>query len=118
VLRWRPWFRKFFVVERGDPPVTAIGKADASRYLDWRRTRRGGRGAGPVSQRTLCKDFAVLRTLFGWAVEHREYRPDNPVVRHQFDLSSTSVRPKHCCLASAMAPQSRGSSDTATTTPA
>jgi len=75
------WFRKFFVDGAGDPLVTEVGKADVSRYIDWRRTHRGGRGTGPVSQRTLRKDFAVLHTVFTWAVEHREYRPDNPVVR-------------------------------------
>lgn len=75
------FFRRYFVDQRGNPLVTAVRKTDVSRYLDWRRTQRGGRGEGPVSQRTLRKDYQTLGTLFEWAVQEREYRADNPVVK-------------------------------------
>jgi integrase len=75
------WFRKFFVDAAGDPRAADVGKADVSRYLDWRRVHRGGRGKGPVSQRTLRKDYATLHTVFEWAREDREYVATNPVTR-------------------------------------
>ncbi len=75
------YFHRFFVEQHGDPLVTAVRKTDVSRYLDWRRTQRGGGGKGPVSQRTLRKDYQTLGTIFEWAVQEREYRPDNPVVK-------------------------------------
>lgn len=75
------WFRRFFCASGFDPLVTAVRKVDVGRYLDWRRTQRGGGGDGPVSQRTLRKDYATLRTIFEWASQEREYRPDNPVVK-------------------------------------
>ena len=74
-------FRRFFVDEGGNPLVAAVEKADVARYLDWRRVHRGGKGKGPVSQRTLRKDYAVLCTLFEWAVESRDYRAKNPVTK-------------------------------------
>jgi integrase len=73
------FFRRFFVEQHGNPLVTAVRKTDVSRYLDWRRTQRGGTGKGPVSQRTLRKDYQTLGTLFEWAVQAREYRANNPV---------------------------------------
>lgn len=73
-------FRKYFVEMRGDPTIASVGQSDVGAFIDWRRTRRI-KGDEPLGQRTLMKDFAVLHTLFAWAVESREYRRDNPVVK-------------------------------------
>lgn len=73
-------FRRYFVELRGDPTIASVAPSDVAAFIEWRRTSRV-KGDEPLSQRTLRKDFAVLHTLFAWAVESREYRKDNPVAK-------------------------------------
>ncbi|GJG86825.1 hypothetical protein tb265_20060 [Gemmatimonadetes bacterium T265] len=71
--------RAFFVLQRRNPRVDAVTRADVVAFLAWRRTapRRKGR-TDPVTLRTVAKDRAVLHRLFAVATE-RELRETNPV---------------------------------------
>jgi len=70
---------EFFVDKLGDPMLEDIRSRHVNDYLSWRRVNRRG-GSGPLSNRTLEKDRAVLHRLFDQADEW-ELREGNPVSR-------------------------------------
>lgn len=68
--------RDYFVDNGQDRRVDRIRSGHIRRYLNWRRRKRRG-GQGPLSNRTLAKDRAVLSRLFAYAVK-MEWVKGNP----------------------------------------
>ena len=73
--------RRFFVTQRRDPAVDAIGGRDIEAFLAWRRvTPASAKRTEPVSNRTVARDRAILHRVFRIA-ERRELREGNPVAK-------------------------------------
>ncbi len=76
--------RAYFVTERGDPTVDRVRAGDVEGFLTWRRGHRaqvkGPANRGPLHNRTLSKDRAVLHAIFAMA-DRLELRDGNPVAR-------------------------------------
>src|SRR5262249_27340569 len=71
--------RTFFIERAGNPALTRVRRAHIIEYLDWRRDARL-KGKGPLHNRTLGKDRALLHLLFEVALE-REWCEANPVAK-------------------------------------
>lgn len=78
------FIRSYFVEGQGDPTLDQIHAAHIKGYLSWRRVHRaavkGPAARGPLHNRTIAKDRAVLHRLFAIA-EKLEWREGNPVAR-------------------------------------
>src|SRR6266550_2562060 len=76
--------KKYFVTECGDPTCDRVRAGDVEGFLTWRRSHRaqvkGPRQRGPLHNRTLSKDRAVLHAVFQLA-DRLELRDGNPVAR-------------------------------------
>jgi integrase/recombinase XerC len=65
---------------RSDPTIDGVRAAHVQAFLTWRRRFRLDEVDADTHNRTISKDRAVLRRIFGYADE-LEYREGNPVAR-------------------------------------